>query len=342
MNVREIARLCGVSPATVSRVLNGSAPVNQDTRRRIEQAMAQHSYTPKPLRHSAKKAGIIGVLLPDIRQSFFRAVLTQLDKKLSGSDMISLILPCNPKNEDNCLRYLSQAPLDGVILLEEETSPDIFLLLEERGIPVVMCGVMALNNRLSAVHVDDLAASYDGTRYLLELGHREIGFISESSHAISSGFQRITGSKKALQDHGLTPREEQYVEGGDAYEHGYQGALRLLERMPGLTAIFAFSDVAAVGVMDALAQKGLRVPEDISVLGFDDVDVGVGTPPILTSVHQPIGDFVSKTLDLLTEMRRTRTKKVSSVILPHSITQRQTCQSPAKADESPCPTLEKE
>lgn len=333
MTIRDIAHIAGVSATTVSRVLSGNAPVNAETRQRVEQAMAQHGYKPKPAPQKQKKSGTIGVLLPTINQSFFRSVLVELDRQMAGKGAIPLILPLNPKNEAECLRYLSHAPLDGVLMLEEGTSSAVFELLEKRKIPIVMCGVMSLSNNVSAVHVDDLAASYDGASYLLRMGHRHIGFISESSRAISSGFQRIIGSKKALEDHGITVQDKQFYALGDTYRHGYKGTTQLLAKMPELSAIFAFSDESAVGVMDALQEKGLRVPQDISVLGFDDVDTGVGTPPLLTSVHQPIGDIVSNALRLLAEMRQTRTKKISSIILPHKIVERKTCCPPAAIPE---------
>jgi LacI family transcriptional regulator len=228
--------------------------------------------------------------------------------------------------DTGALGELHRIPLDGVILLSEEISPDIILKLNSLGLALVMCGALSLSRSFSAVHVDDLAAAYDGTNYLLDLGHRKIGLIAHSPFSISSGFQRIAGCRKAMEDRGLVLLDHLVISEGCDYEKGYRGAQTLLEREPELSAIFAHSDAAALGVMSALEDRGIKVPGDVSVLGFDDTGAGERSRPRLSSVRQPIPDIVAKSLELLIhDIEHPAAKNRESVILPHTITRRESC-----------------
>lgn len=324
VNIRELAQVCGVSPATVSRVVNGNAPVHPETRQKIEEAMEQHGYIPRPQPRPRRKepSGMIGVLLPSLRHDFFQLVMEQIDRLLEKSGRQMVIFP---SHFPDVLERIRRVPLDGIILLCEETDRDTVGQLGQMGLSMVMCGALSLTKGCSAVHVDDLAAAYDGTNYLLGLGHRKIVFISDSPRSISSGFQRIAGSRKAMEDYGLLLTDDMLYSEGSDYHCGYRGATLLMKKNPGTTAVFAHSDSSAIGAMAALHDLGLRVPENVSVLGFDDIDAGERCRPRLTCVHQPIDSIVTKSLELLLEEMEGEQGNLSSITLPHSITLRESC-----------------
>lgn len=324
MTVREIAKLCNVSPATVSRVANGNAPVNPETRLKIEAAIQQHGYTPKPRprpRHA--QSNLIGVLLPSISHIFFQRVLEEINTGLASFGKSLVILPDDWENPTKKLQHL---PLEGLILLHEEIDSHTILALTRQSIPMVMCGALSLSKSFAAVHVDDLAAAYDGTNYLLSLGHRNIGVISDSPYSISSGFQRVAGTRKAMEDSQIHLPEELVVAGGTNYEAGYKAAQQLIRQQPNITAVFAHSDSSAWGAINAFTDMGISVPNDISVMGFDDTELGELVRPKLTCVHQPIHHIVQKCIQLLLEeIQNPGSVAASSITLPHRIVVRQSC-----------------
>lgn len=311
VTVRELAKRCGVSPATVSRVLSGSAPVRQETREKIEAAIRTAGYSLPNQRPPAGKT--VAVVVPWMDHIFFQQVLSCLQALLARQGDTMVVLP----GQGEALRRLKP---DGVILLSEETEEDLIRQLQRQHISVVICGALPLSHLCPAVHVDDLAAAYDGTNYLLNLGHRQIGFLCDSPKAISAGFQRIAGCRKALEDRGLSLPEERIRTCESTFSGGYAGAKALLRKDPELTAIFAHSDAAALGAMAALADLGKQVPEQISVLGFDGTPAGAEVRPGLTCVAQPIEDIVRKSLELLyAGMDRPQWDTPPTITLPHSI-----------------------
>lgn len=327
MTIYDIAKQCGVSATTVSRVITGSAPVSEAVRDKVMAAMESADYVPQPRRRKCQeqKSGLIGVFLPEFGHSYYDRVVRELSRQLPEREKNLLLLPVNGRNEALWARQLPSIPLEGVLLLQEDTPERLIELLREQKIPAVMCGALSLNKTFSSVHVDDIAASYDGIKFLVQLGHRRIGLISDSPHDISSGFQRLTGSEKALRDEGIPCPDDCIVCNGCTYQDGYDAAKLLLSRHPEITALFAFSDAAALGAMAAARDMGLRLPEDLSVLGFDDIVTEQSGFPKLTCVHQPMEQIVAKALELLEQAALEDGEPVSSVILPHVIVERESC-----------------
>lgn len=325
VNIREIAKMCGVSPATVSRAISGKAPVREETRMKIEQAIKASAYHPPRVmvKNRTDRAKTIGVFIPVLNHVFFQFVIHQLQILLEdrGDHMVIL-----PETGPHVMEQVKRLELDGIILLNEETSGDTIIKLQKMRISTVICGALSLKRLCPAVHVDDLAAAYDGTNYLLDLGHRNIGFICDSPRSISSGFQRIAGSQKAIEDHGLVFQADNVFTGPSDYAGGYRGASELIRRHSDITAIFAHSDASAVGAMAALMDAGFSVPGDISVLGFDDTNLSEEFRPQLTCVSQPIRDLIARSLELVyVGMEQDTWDIPPTITLPHSIKVRDSC-----------------
>jgi LacI family transcriptional regulator len=254
---------------------------------------------------------------------FAQCLLLEIQRQAGRRRLTMLVLP---ERENALLEHLEKLPLDGVILLSAEITLDTINRLKQLGLAAVMCSAQPLSENFPSVHVDDLAAAYDGTRYLLELGHRRIGFITDSPRSIDSGFQRITGCRKAVEDHGVAVEDGMFFSGNCDYDSGVQGAQKLLADHPDMTALFAHSDIGALGAIAALADRGIRVPAEISVLGFDGIRSGEWIRPRLTCVQQPVSEIVEKTLELLTGgIEHPGEQSPLSIILKHRIVHRESC-----------------
>jgi LacI family transcriptional regulator len=254
---------------------------------------------------------------------FAQRLLWELQRRIGPYRKTLLVLP---EGENSLPQRIRRLPLEGAVLLSAELTEETLAALREAGFPLVMCSALPLHKDLPSVRVDDLAAAYDGTRHLLDLGHRRIGFITASPRSIDSGFLRITGCRRALEDRGIPPEERLFFSGDSGYDSGYRGAGRLLEEEPSLSALFAHSDISALGALAALRDRGLRVPGDLSVLGFDGIPAGEQHRPRLSCVRQPAGEIVEKTLELLAGgAGDPGNRSPLSIILKHVISPGESC-----------------
>lgn len=324
MTIREFAKMCDVSPATASRFFSGRGSISEPVRLRIEQVAKKTGYAPPAsFRGRRKTSPIIAVILPHFRQCFFNDMIEQLRIHAQRMGKRLFILPIDESNPQNTMSLISATEPMGVILLHESIDFPLADALSRRNLPVIVCGAMAAGRRFSAVHIDDMMAAYDGVNYLIGLGHTRIGFLSDASRTISSGFQRLTGCRKAMEDARLSFDDSCVQPGGMTFDDGYEGIAALLERRPDLTAVFAFSDDLAAGAMTRLHEMGKRVPEDISVMGFDDNSMARRFSPPLTTVHQPLDQIAQKTLERLANMQGAH--DVSSLTLACEIAKRASC-----------------
>lgn len=324
MTIREFAKLCDVSPATASRFFSGHGSISEPVRLRIEQVAKATGYIPpESFRGRRKTSSLIIAVVRHFQQRLFYDMLEQLRLCADRKKKQLVILPVDHGDAQEVVSLITACDPMGVILLHEGTEPPLAAALSRRNIPVVACGGLIPEHRFSTVHIDDLLAAYDGTNYLLRLGHRNIGFLTNADHTIGSGFQRLAGCRKAIEDaHCIW--EESSVEVGDlSFESGYVGMERLLERKPNLTAVFAFSDDTAAGAITKLRERGKSVPKDLSVLGFGDSTIARRFYPPLTTIHQPLDQIAQKTLDRLFDMQGEH--DISTVTLTCDIVERDSC-----------------
>ena len=318
LTTRVIAAKAGVSPASVSRYYTGSGPLSPDLVVKIEEAIKSLGGSVDVKRDQPKT---ILVLLSHLHFSFYSRALQGLMDQHSG-EYTFYILKYEPGHPEAVRTFVSRFRPSGVIYFEEEIDQEVLSFLQKQGIRTVMCGGVAPDPGSDMIHVNDIKAAYDGTRYLLELGHRQILFLSDEISKIGAGYQRIAGCRKAMEEAGL-PMPESHVRcSAVTFEAGYDEVSHAIRRGTRFTAVFAFSDEMAVGAMAALSDAGIRVPEDVSVLGYDDLPVAIHVRPRLTTIHQPIDMFVRKALELFD---RERPELTEELLLPHSISLRESC-----------------
>lgn len=283
----QIARRAGVSLGTVSHVVNGKVPVRDPLRSRVEEAIRELGYQPSPLARGLRtnSTNIIGMIVPDITNPFFPAVVRGAED-VTYRHQYHLVL-CNTDNEANKERSYFQG-LDrflpaGLIVIPSE-NVDLARLTSR---PVV-----CVDRKISAnwagdtITVDNERGGLMATRHLLELGHRRIGIIT-GPLLFGSSNERLAGYQRAMRKAGIDARSEWIQQCQFTREAGRAATLRLLGMLPRPTAIFAASDQIALGVLSALKERGLRCPENLSLVGFDGLEITEFTLPALTTVYQP-------------------------------------------------------
>lgn len=290
----DVAQLAGVSAATVSRVLTGSANVQPGTRSRVEQAMDQLGY----VRHRAawgarppRQAGSIALVVGEenmrvFNDPFFARIMRGVSRELAAADLQLVVLTLSAPGEYHTVsRYLRSGHVDGAFFVSMHSRPE--LDLASLGIPVVLCGrPVACGDRVSYIDADNVEGARKAVTYLLGTGRTAIATIAGPPD-MSPGIDRLAGYRAAMAAAGIN--DSGLLAYGDFTSRAGEHALRrLIDLRPRLDAVFVASDLMAVGALRALASLGRKVPEDVAVLGFDDLPLSAHTDPKLSTVRQPI------------------------------------------------------
>jgi DNA-binding LacI/PurR family transcriptional regulator len=290
-NMNEIARLARVSLGTVSNVLSGSSTVREPLRKRVMKAVDSLAYQPNQLSRGLRlnKTNIIGMIISDVSNPFFPAVVKGAEDT-AFKNGYRLFL-CNSDNnfakEETYLRELQTYLPSGLIIMTSDISGSTRLAETYRkaGAAVVYVDRLPHQWNGDTVTSTNEEGSYEATKYLLGLGHRRLSMISGSSQLTNSG-ERVQGFLRALRGAGINFSSKYIQEGTFDKESGYEKAQLLLQLNPRPTAIFAANDLLAFGALNAIRDRGLRCPQDVSVIGFDNFDLAEFVTPTLTSVEQ--------------------------------------------------------
>jgi len=288
--IRDVARAAGVGQATVSRVLNSSGYVHPDTRARVLQAAADLGFVPSQTARSLvrKSTATVGLIIPDITNPFFPAITRGVEDAASASGYTVFL--CNTDNdpamEAQDVRKLRERRVDGVIFVGATDRRDLMATLVAEGVPVVVTDRQVADLDVDMVLVDNRAGALLACRHLIGLGHSRIAHAA-GHLATRTGQDRLAGYREALAEAGIAPDEGLVYTGDFTLESGYQAAEVLLGRTPRPTAIFCGNDLVALGVLRAAEAAGLAVPDDLSIVGFDDILLAALVRPALTTVRQP-------------------------------------------------------
>ena len=299
-----MARLAGVSTATVSRALNGTGQIAPATRAMIDDAVAQLGYHPNTAARSlvTRSTQTIALLLPDITNPFYAALVSGIQERAleTGHTMLLCTTEGDPEREEQYLSLLRAKQVDGVLVDGLVLPPDRITRFVREGLPIVCLDRDIDSTLVPLVQVDNRLGARLATEHLLELGHERIGHIAGPPD-LGISDERIEGYRDALRAAGIAVDPELIAVGSFTEEGGYEAA-RVLSDKWDLTALFAANDLSAIGALSALVQSGRRVPEEISVVGFDDLRLSRFTNPPLTTVHQPAGEIARHAAELLLEL----------------------------------------
>jgi LacI family transcriptional regulator len=305
--MRDVAEQARVSVTTVSHVINDTRPVSKELRQRVLQAMNELGYQPNQLARSLRRGQThtVGMIIPDSTNPFFAEVARGVEDT-SFEQGYSVILCNSDGNLDKELLYtnvLVKKQVDGILFVAAGVSTERILELQRRNIPLVLIDRDLPEASVDSVLTDNAQAGWAATRHLIELGHTRIACVTGPSDLTPSA-DRVIGYREALRQSDLAVDEALIVKGDFQYVSGYQAGTHLLalERPP--TAVFACNDLMAIGFMSAALQSGLRVPEDLSIVGFDDVRLAAFANPPLTTIAQPKYEMGVVAAELLLERMR--------------------------------------
>ena len=290
MNIKEIAKIVGVSKTTISRVLNNSESVAEETRKKVLFTIEQSGYYPNYIARSlkVKKTKTIGVLVPDIGNPFYFEVIRGIEKVMYKKDFNIMLCNSDYDNEKE-LRYiflLASKKVDGIIAAPcSENSLGIKNLLKWK-IPFVLLDIPQIDFNANGVYIDHSNCSYIAADYLIKNGHTDIILID--AKRIKDAKSKFTeGYARALKEHNISLKEENILQIYPDINNGYSAIKKLIKSKRKFSAIIAINDLISIGAYRAANVMGLRIPKDISVIGNDDIPLAKFLTPPLTTIHQP-------------------------------------------------------
>jgi DNA-binding LacI/PurR family transcriptional regulator len=302
----EVARVAGVSRATVSRVVNGSTKVSPEVRRSVEKAIDRLGYIPNRAARSlvTRRSESIAVVITEpasrlFSDPFFPRIIRGVSTALAARDLqLVLLMPDDVREEQRTIRFLTGGHVDGVILVSLHGDDPLPAELAARRIPVVVVGRPSRGADVDHVEADNRGGARLATQHLIDGGRRRIATITGPADMVP-GVDRLAGYRDALTETGL-PLDPDLIEAGDFTLEGGQVAMeRLLARRPDLDAVFCASDLMAVAALGVVQASGRTVPADVAVVGYDDAPIATTTRPPLTSVRQPVEEMGREMVDLL-------------------------------------------
>ena len=299
-----VARAAGVSQSTVSRALRGDPRVREETRRRVDEAARRLGYVPNSLASSlvSRSTRTVAVVVSDLSNPFFPNLLTPIHDELQllGYRVVLLTERTDVAAGQETLHRLLDRSIDGVLVTTATLDSRFAFELQRRGLPIVLVNRYIDGLDVDRAVSDNHGGALTGGRYLLELGHRRIGVVRGTANT-STSRDRLAGFLEALAEYGVDPDPVLIRQGTYSHASGYQHTRDLLRLPDPPTAVFCGNDVIAFGAIDAALSLGVRVPEELSILGFDDIPMAAWEVFQLSTLRQPIGDMARAAARMLAE-----------------------------------------
>lgn len=331
--IRDIARRANVSVATVSRVLNGLPGFSAKTEEIVRRAMADLEYRPNAIARglASSKTHTLGVVFPEISSFVTSDILHGIEQQAqkAGYTVVVCNIGIDGKRALDYFEVLHDKQIDGLIVSNHQLPTDQEAALLRMQIPVVLISSLPEEASLPYIKIDDREAARLATRYLVELGHRHIGMISGEAGDRIAGQPRIEGYQAALAELGSAAPAPRIAYGDFRFRSGVVAMHELLDNHPELTAVFAASDEMALGAIRAATKRGLKVPDDISVVGFDDTKMSEMSQPALTTVSQPFHELGAGSVALLFALMDKG--RAESRILQCTLVERESARAPANS-----------
>lgn len=290
MNITAVARKARVSTATVSRTINDSPSVSPKTAERVRHAIAALGFYPDVNARAlgSGRSSLYGLIISDITNPFFPELVKAFEDVAVMHHKEILIANTNydPARMEMCVTRMLQRKVDGVAIMTSEMDDRLLEVFSRRKIPLVFLDIKAAGAGVSSVRIDYRAGMLEAFEHLIELGHREFAFLS-GPLSLPSAQLRYDTFQYALKHHGMAQDPRRVATGNHRVEGGYKAMQQVLQADTAVTAVLCSNDLTAIGAMEAIYEKGLRIPEDISIVGYDDIQLSAYTHPGLTTVGVP-------------------------------------------------------
>lgn len=313
----------------MSRVLNDIDVVNEDTKKKVLEAIKKLGYRPNIVARSLKtqRTRTVGIVIPDISSQFYPEIVRGAEDVANIYDYNVML--CNSdfdvEKEKEYLRVLTEKMVDGVLYMSSSLGDETLKLINELNLKTVLVETKDKEGVFPSVTIDNVMAAYDATKYLLDKGLTKVAFIGVNKEAENAWGKRYEGYEKALEESGVKLDESLIYFESIKVKSGHKGVTKMLNDGTMPEAIFCASDEIAMGAINALRENGIKVPEEVSVIGFNDIDLAHVFYPKLTTIAQPMYDMGSVAMRMLIKLINQKTLEEGHYVLPHELIKRDSC-----------------
>jgi LacI family transcriptional regulator len=330
ITIYDIAKKANVSSMTVSRVINGSGPVAPKTAEKIKKIIEKHNYHPNLIARSlsSRRTKTIGVIIHQTEKVFLDNYIAQVLSGVSDvarqNDYRIMLLPVRKSVTDkySYVNMVKSRLFDGLVLLKTSLNDHALPNLAESGFPYVLVNYRTNKHSYNFVDAENIKGAELAMDYLYEKGHRKIAFVKGSMNE-TNAVDRFIGYKKQLKKYKIPFRDELVIQGDFTRDTAYKNAAEILKLKNKPTAVFCSDDYMALGVIERIKSAGLSVPEDIAVVGFDDIEIGEFTRPTLTTIKQPMYEIGKSAFEALTVLISKKHKAPVSIMLKTELIKRE-------------------
>lgn len=326
-SIKDVAREAGVSIATVSRVLNDVDVVNEETKKKVMEAIKKLGYRPNIVARSLKtqRTRTIGIVIPDISNAFYPEIVRGAEDvaNIYNYNIILCNTDLDAEKEKEYLRVLREKMVDGMIYMSNALEKEVVDLIKELAMPTVLVETADEEKVFPSVTIDNEKAAYEAVNHLISKGKKNIAYLGTKPDAKNARALRYNGYKKAIEDAGLTADNNLEVFCGLKAIDGENAAEELQRRNVEVDGIFCCADELAMGAINKLREEGKSVPEEIGVVGFDDIYVSSIFYPKLTTIKQPTYDMGSVAMRMLIKIINKKPLEISEYVLPHLLIERE-------------------
>ena len=327
VTIKDVAKQSGVSISTVSRVINDSKPVTDEIKQRVLEVIKETGYIPNPLARSlvTKKSQLIGVIVPEVSDTFVNEILNGIEEiaRMYDFDILLSNTYSDKEQELKSINLLRAKQVEGIVLISWVIGEEHVNFIQNSGIPATYISKTARDYDIYTVSTSNKKATFDMTEHLINKGHSKIAFIMTSKEDTILEMERLSGYEAALEKHDIEPDKSLIKYGETDYESGYNSMKELLDDGIIPHAAFVTGDEAAIGALNAICDSGYRVPEDISVAGFNDVKIAKIYRPKLTTVSQPLYDMGAVAMRMVIKLINKEEIENKKVELPYKIVDRE-------------------
>lgn len=328
VSIKDIAKAAGVSHSTVSRALRHSPLISEETGDRIRRLAAEMGYVPSAIARGlvTQSTRTIGLVVTTIADPFVAEIVRGVEEV--ALDHGYSVFLCNsnaqPQREIAAVRILRENRVDGVIVTSSRVGNLYLPMLEEMKVPIVLINNQRAGQYVWSVATDNVHGGCLATEYLIELGHRRIGYLGGSPE-VSSNRDRLRGYRQALKAHGIRYDPQLVTKGNGRMEGGQRGVEQLLSLSEPPTAVFCYNDMTAIGALRALREAKLQVPQDMSVIGFDDIALAAYVEPPLTTIAQAKHEMGQLAMRMLLQLLSEEKQDVHNIVLQGKLIVRASC-----------------
>lgn len=324
-SIKDVAREAGVSIATVSRVINNVNVVNAETKKKVQEAIEKLNYSPNIVAQSLKtqKSKSIGILVPDISSQFYPEIVRGAEDVANMYDY-SIIL-CNSDfdvdKEKKYIKVLREKMVDGMLYMSSSLDPEILDMIRTLNIKTVLVETKGQEQEIPSVTIDNRAAAKDAVNYLIRKGNKRIAYIGMKKDKVNAWAKRYNGYEDALLENGLKVDPDLCYYGELKAKTGHIGISHILSQAK-VDAVFCGSDEIAMGVINGLRDHKLRIPEDVDVMGFNNVAEAQIFYPKITTINQPMYDMGSVSMRMLIKMLKDEPIEEKQIVLDYQLIER--------------------